>query len=328
MNKIPIFFCFDKNMVMPAGVCITSMLLNKHTNTYYDFFILYNEENLSSEYRSQILKIQDFYSKDCRVSFFNVGESFKNAYEVRNITVSTYYRLLVPELIDQINSLHQTDYQTIIYLDVDTIIECDLSAVLALAQSKVDTCLLGVCESPTYCNVNTSYWGKIGCDPSSYINAGVLIMNIPALQKMNFTSQCLLHKNKKYTYQDQDIINIVCKGKIEFLPLKYNYTSLLYSLSIENEKFKNIKAKEIAECSNCIIHYTGNKPWNNFCLRAEYWWYYYKHSIFKDENFYIRNYQVMSKKILLDYSYKEVKKIFLKKFKAKYFHIPKNKNNA
>ena len=153
-------------------------------------------------------------------------------------------------------------------------------------------------------------------------------MNIPALQKMNFTSQCLLHKNKKYTYQDQDIINIVCKGKIEFLPLKYNYTSLLYSLSIENEKFKNIKAKEIAECSNCIIHYTGNKPWNNFCLRAEYWWYYYKHSIFKDENFYIRNYQVMSKKILLDYSYKEVKKIFLKKFKAKYFHIPKNKNNA
>ena len=112
MNKIPIFFCFDKNMVMPAGVCITSMLLNKHTNTYYDFFILYNEENLSSEYRSQILKIQDFYSKDCRISFFNVGESFKNAYEVRNITVSTYYRLLVPELIDQINSLHQTDYQT------------------------------------------------------------------------------------------------------------------------------------------------------------------------------------------------------------------------
>lgn len=313
---------------MPAGVCITSMLLNKHTNTYYDFFILYNEENLSSEYRSQILKIQDFYSKDCRVSFFNVGESFKNAYEVRNITVSTYYRLLVPELIDQINSLHQTDYQTIIYLDVDTIIECDLSAVLALAQSKVDTCLLGVCESPTYCNVNTSYWKKIGCDPSSYINAGVLIMNIPALQKMNFTSQCLLHKNKKYTYQDQDIINIVCKGKIEFLPLKYNYTSLLYSLSIENEKFKNIKAKEIAECSNCIIHYTGNKPWNNFCLRAEYWWYYYKHSIFKDENFYIRNYQVMSKKILLDYSYKEVKKIFLKNFKAKYFHIPKNKSNA
>lgn len=36
----------------------------------------------------------------------------------------------------------------------------------------------------------------------------------------------------------------------------------------------------------------------------------------------------MSKKILLDYSYKEVKKIFLKKIKAKYFHIPKNKNNA
>lgn len=37
MNKVPIFFCFDKNMVIPAGVCITSMLLNKDTETFYDF---------------------------------------------------------------------------------------------------------------------------------------------------------------------------------------------------------------------------------------------------------------------------------------------------
>lgn len=66
----------------------------------------------------------------------------------------------MPELIDQINNLHQTDYQTIIYLDVDTIIECDLSELLTLSQIQTETCLLGVCESPTYCDVNTSYWEK------------------------------------------------------------------------------------------------------------------------------------------------------------------------
>lgn len=319
MDKIPIIFCFDKNMVIPAGVCITSIILNKYSDTFYDFFILYNEENLPLESRNQILKLQDFYPKDCRISFFDIGESFNDAYEVRNITISTYYRLLVPELINQINNLHQTDYKTIIYLDVDIIVECDLSQMLALSQSQADTCLFGVCESPTYCDVDTSYWEKIGCDPHSYINAGVLIMNIQALQKIEFTSQCLLHKNKKYTYQDQDIINIVCREKIGFLPLKYNYTSLLYSLSIENEKFKTQKASEIAECSSCIIHYTGNKPWNDFCLRTEYWWYYYKHSIFKDEDFYIKNHQMISEKILSGCSYKKAKKLYWKKIKEKYF---------
>ena len=49
MINIPIIFCFDKNMVISAGVCITSLLLNKHSETFYDFIILYNEQDLTIE---------------------------------------------------------------------------------------------------------------------------------------------------------------------------------------------------------------------------------------------------------------------------------------
>ena len=141
-----------------------------------------------------------------------------------------------------------------------------------------------------------------------------------ALQKYNFTSLCLRHKNKKYTYQDQDIINIVCKDKISFLPLKYNYTSVLYTLALHNKEFQKLKAEEIDNANNGIIHYTGSKPWNSFCLRSEYWWYYYKHSIFKDEQFYSNYHQSIPNQILSDSSYKRIKKIFLKKLISKYFH--------
>ena len=321
MINIPIIFCFDKNMVISAGVCITSLLLNKHSETFYDFIILYNEQDLTIEYRNKLIILQDKYPNQCRISFFSIGNTFQGAYEIRNITISTYYRLLIPELMPQINSLNQTNYQTIFYLDVDTIIECDLSQVFLSCQAKTEICLFGVCESPTYHQgIDLSYWREIGCNPKSYINAGVLIMNIEALQKYNFTSLCLRHKNKKYTYQDQDIINIVCKDKISFLPLKYNYTSVLYTLALHNKEFQKLKAEEIDNANNGIIHYTGSKPWNSFCLRSEYWWYYYKHSIFKDEQFYSNYHQSIPNQILSDSSYKRIKKIFLKKLISKYFH--------
>ena len=28
MNKVPVVFCFDDNLALPAGVCITSLLEN------------------------------------------------------------------------------------------------------------------------------------------------------------------------------------------------------------------------------------------------------------------------------------------------------------
>ena len=118
MINIPIIFCFDKNMVIPAGVCITSLLLNKHSETFYDFIILYNEQDLTTEYRNKLLILQDKYPNQCRISFFSIGNAFQGAYEIRNITISTYYRLLIPELMPQINSLNQTNYQTVFYLDV------------------------------------------------------------------------------------------------------------------------------------------------------------------------------------------------------------------
>ena len=49
---IPIVFAFDKNLVMPACVCISSLLMNANKDTSYDIFILHpasqtmNETNL------------------------------------------------------------------------------------------------------------------------------------------------------------------------------------------------------------------------------------------------------------------------------------------
>ena len=64
------------------------------------------------------------------------------------------------------------------------------------------------------------------------------------------------------------------KGHIKQLPLKYNYTTILYRLSISNQNFRKLKENEISDTKDSIIHYTGEKPWNGYCLRSYIWWYY------------------------------------------------------
>ena len=118
MNIIPIVFAFDNNLVLPACVCISSLMMNAKEDTFYDIFILHSERvNLEKE---QLDKIPLYYT-NCRVQYRQIDNTFDSAYEIRGITTATYYRLLIPELIPE--------YDKIIYSDVDVVFREDLSDV-------------------------------------------------------------------------------------------------------------------------------------------------------------------------------------------------------
>ena len=40
MKTVPIAFAFDNNLVLPACICISSLLMNAKEETFYDIFIL------------------------------------------------------------------------------------------------------------------------------------------------------------------------------------------------------------------------------------------------------------------------------------------------
>lgn len=42
MNTIPIAFAFDNNLILPACVCISSLMMNANEDTFYDIFILHS----------------------------------------------------------------------------------------------------------------------------------------------------------------------------------------------------------------------------------------------------------------------------------------------
>lgn len=42
MNIVPVVFAFDNNLILPACVCISSLMMNAKEDTFYDIFILHS----------------------------------------------------------------------------------------------------------------------------------------------------------------------------------------------------------------------------------------------------------------------------------------------
>lgn len=97
-NIIPIAFAFDNNLILPACICISSLLINAKEGTFYDIFILHSS-NISLK-KEELNKLSQYY-KNCRIQYRQVDQTFDSAFEIRGITAATYYRLLIPELIPE-----------------------------------------------------------------------------------------------------------------------------------------------------------------------------------------------------------------------------------
>ena len=44
MNKIAIAFAFDSRLLMPASVCISSLLMSADNDTFYDIYIIHSAD--------------------------------------------------------------------------------------------------------------------------------------------------------------------------------------------------------------------------------------------------------------------------------------------
>lgn len=210
MNIIPIVFAFDNNLAFPACICLSSLMMNAKESTFYDIFILHPaSEDLKHE---ELDKISSFYS-NCRIQYIAVDDTFAQAYEIRGITTPAYYRLLIPELIPQ--------YDKVLYSDVDVIFRTDLS--LLYATDLFDNYIaatydLGLCLS----NDGREYIESIkGLVKGDYIQSGFLIINSRIIRDKGVVEKFKEASKQKLRYQDQDILNLVCRGRIFIIPFLY-----------------------------------------------------------------------------------------------------------
>lgn len=278
MKAIPIVFAFDNNLAMPAAVCLYSLLVNAAEGTIYHIHILHSgNETLDTSYIERV--IADFTRH--KISYISVGTAFENAFEIRGITTPAYYRLLIPELLPE--------YDKVIYSDVDVIFRNDLSGIYN--SYPLDNLYIAGVNNLAHLDgdLGRHYGDTLHLDKSKIICSGFLLMNSGKIADDGLIEKFKERASRQYKFQDQDILNIVCAGRIGQLPPAMSV--LTYIAYMANHKRSELRQlwsdAEIEEAlRNGNIHYNGRKPWQGYCPNLDIWWEYYRKSPIFDEKFY------------------------------------------
>ncbi|MCI7635307.1 MAG: glycosyltransferase family 8 protein [Bacteroidales bacterium] len=277
MNKVPIVFAFDNNLMLPAGVCIYSLLANARPDTFYDIYILYPEnDKFDVKYFDKLSSVFSNYT----LSFLSVSE-FISAFEIRGITKPTYYRLLIPELFPQ--------YDKVLYADVDIIFRQDLSSIY-----NADCSGYYIAATYDLCMNLDEGWKKYVEDTiklrgGEYIQAGFLVINCKELRRDGVVDIFKEKAKNKYKFQDQDILNICCSGKVQILPWHCNMTDYaFYYLNVKPELLTDKYANSDIELAKTEgnLHFNGHKPWIKYSVNFDVWWEFYRKSPFYNEKYY------------------------------------------
>ena len=128
------------------------------------------------------------------------------------------------------------DENKVLYLDVDTIVDSDLSELWNW--SLGGACLAAKREHESESN---------RAIPDQYFNSGVMLMDLNSIRKLHLDDRVIkLLKTCRFVFPDQDAINFVFKYRVSFLPNKFNA----------------LGGKEVYDDEIVIRHFAGIvKPW-------------------------------------------------------------------
>lgn len=271
-KNIPIVFSTDENYVLPTAVAIKSLIENC-SEKKLELMILSGEE--LSEKAKSIMRGALQSNSNAKLTYIIVDRERLGEVEshIEHISINTYYRLLLPELLK--------DYDCCLYLDGDICVRGDISELLSVRMSDSEY-LAGVRAAGAI----TRLRGKknrlriLGIkDMKNYVNAGVILMNLRAIRNNNIDKILLDLVSNDYPVQDQDVLNVACYNHIKPIAPKYNCTPVMHRFN-KFRLMRVFKAKEIDEARKkpVIIHYADkNKPWNTKnVFNGTAWYHYYE----------------------------------------------------
>ncbi|MBO6262109.1 MAG: 1-acyl-sn-glycerol-3-phosphate acyltransferase [Bacilli bacterium] len=237
---VRLFFTVDDNYITYLSVTIASIV--RHASKKYKYHLTILHDGLSSKSKKAIRKFQN--NKNIFIWFYDVTlkvHSLSVKLDVRDYyTITTYYRLFLPDLFPLFNKG--------LYLDSDIVVRDDIAK---LYFTDLGDNLVGAVPDASvqlYDEFINYVHKVIEMDHTKYFNAGVLLMNFKKLREFGLEKR-VVNLLKRVTFkvaQDQDLLNYLCKDKTLLLDKKWNVMPLGERVS---EPF--------------LIHYNLMfKPWN------------------------------------------------------------------
>ena len=275
---VPVVFASDNNYVPMLTCSIFSMLENASPDYHYDITVMTTDISARNQ---QIMRSFLEPIRSCTFHFVNVGRTiaqYQLSTNNEHIGIETYYRFIIQDVLPY--------YDKVVYLDSDLIITGDVSELFA---TELGSNLIAAVRDADYLGqlnmkdgIRLAYTRDVlgMANPYDYFQAGVLVLNTKALRREIPVSTWLsAAQDTKYIYNDQDILNEYCQGRVVYLDFAWNVMHngfnrigdvISHAPAEVNDAFLASREHEK------VIHYAGaEKPWNTLtCDRGRVYWDY------------------------------------------------------
>ena len=248
-------FASDDKYLPYTAVTLASILKNYKGIQPITVYLLLDRKMSNYHYNNfiKLMSIKSFNLNQITVD----ASKFEGIKTSAGISIATYYRLLMHKLLP-------SNVEKVLYLDSDLIIRHSIDI---LYNEEFNGCYFAGVED----SISLDYNRKFGVpENGAHINAGVLLVNLLAIRKINFSEiiDDYVVKNKyRICLGDQQIICELFYDKIKYVPVKWNVHGSMFVpnwvntvLGIKN----NMVIEEAKEAIKdpAIVHYTlKRKPW-------------------------------------------------------------------
>lgn len=245
-----IAFAIDKNYLKPCGISIYSILQhNPNLNIDFHIFTTYFDETHFKTLLNDQIRIHVYILKP---------DYFDSLQTTGHFTTAIYYRLSIAHVL-------QYQVKSFLYIDADILCTGPLDEV---AQISLDNHVLAAVQDSSMKLADITNLGL----PAThrYFNSGVLLIHCQNWLTFEVVEKFTqLIGQREYEYPDQDVLNLILKGHIEYLDEKFNYfshnsiqPSLIHFVSTP-------KPWSICAMNNSIyLDYYYQSPWKHEPLTA------------------------------------------------------------
>lgn len=253
-EMINLVYACDENYAQ--HMAISMMSAEMYTDKFINFYVF--DAGIKDESKDKIKASVTNGS----VTFITIDISdFKDFPKtIDYISIATYFRLKLPTYLSNVDK--------VIYIDVDAVVGGDL---YQLWLEPLNGKPVGAVIDPTIEFFSDNYKINLGLENEQhYFNAGVLLIDVNKLREVKFESNVIdfFHEyGSIIKYQDQDILNGVLKGNVQYLNAKYNYMPSYKKLEKKELKISDrLNHLLIKDGQPIIFHFCGTKkPWYLSC---------------------------------------------------------------
>jgi UDP-glucose:(glucosyl)LPS alpha-1,3-glucosyltransferase len=249
-RPLHIAFGVDSNYFLGMAVAIVSVLENNRDQALV-FHVL--TPAISEENAARLREIESRYRTPIKVQIIDASifDEFADFPSFSQYSAAIFTRLLIASTLHGI-----TD--KVLYLDADIVCQGSVAELTAI---DIDDCVVAAVGDVGA--IAEKQISTLQLSARQYFNSGVLYINVEnwmANDVWHHAVKAILASNKKFSFPDQDALNIVLDGRAKIIDSKFNW---MYDLFSETASKKRI-AKDAV-----FVHFVGRlKPWHNWCCNT------------------------------------------------------------